>query len=169
MLKERHYCLETVTRKICVCSGQMRLLKVWDLRLKEPVNPEATGWRCPSILHFGGQNGVLVGHEADWQARLGKSQRKAFETRVDVGALQKQAWRQAAERGTPGSHIQEKVLHPGDSSDCGPPNVKASASSFEMPSFLNKGQKGTTSRLPESPRAPSYPKFPSPRKQRWVV
>lgn len=30
-----------------------------NLRLEEPVNPEATGWRCPSILHFGGENGAL--------------------------------------------------------------------------------------------------------------
>lgn len=92
-----------------------------------------------------------LGHEADWWARLGKSQRKAPETkaRVDVGALQKQASWQAAHRGSPGSHIQAKMLHPSDSSDCGHPNVRSSASSFEMPFFLNKGQKGTPSRLPE--------------------
>lgn len=117
-----------------------------------------------------------LGHEADWWARLGKSQRKASETkaRVDVSALQKQASWQAARRGSPGSHIQAKMLHPSDSSDCGHPNVRSSASSFEMPFFLKKGQKGTPRRLTcpalpqHPPRNPSYLKFPSPRK-RWVV
>lgn len=30
-----------------------------NLRLEEPVNPEATEWRCPSILHLGGENRAL--------------------------------------------------------------------------------------------------------------
>lgn len=101
-----------------------------------------------------------LGHEADWWARLGKSQRKASETkaRVDVSALQKQASWQAARRGSPGSHIQAKMLHPSDSSDCGHPNVRSSASSFEMPFFLKKGQKGTPRRL----TCPALPQHPPP-------
>lgn len=138
-----------------------------DLILEEPVNPEATEWRHPSILHCGGENGALGMRLTD-KPDLESPRERLWRQRQEwmLVLCRSKASRQAAQRGTPGSHIQEKVLHPGDSSDCGHPNVRSSASSFEMPS-LNKGQKGTTSRLPESPRAPSYLKFPS--RKRWVA